>query len=231
MQPGETITPGSQPAPTPTPAPEQQPEKVEAPPVATMAPVEQDPIPPAPVETPETPPETPDSNWQFSNDVDAQMPLSQPSVAPVTWTASEYIAHNKGGAWFAAFGLILFIVSGLVYLVTRDIVTSIVVAVAGITFGVFAGRSPRTLEYQIDAQGIHIGPKLYPYTFFKSFDITDEGSLPAIQLIPLKRFLPPITVFYDLNQEETIVNTISSYLPHQEHRPDAVDRFARRIRF
>jgi hypothetical protein len=221
MQPGETITPGTPPSPAPMP---------EQPQVPSPAPAPQPPVPPTPEPAPQ--PEVPRSNWQYNDDQDQEQAFSEaPQINPVSWTASEYIAHAKGMAWFIALGFILFVVVALAYFVTKDVVTPVVLAVAGITFGVFAARSPRVLQYTIDSRGIQIDQKVYPYAELRSFDIIDEGPLPAILLMPLKRFLPPITVFYDEKEEDAILNVLGSYLPHQEQKPDAVDRLMRHIRF
>jgi hypothetical protein len=172
------------------------------------------------------------AGWQFTGSEDQSVEIdAQPNIQPVSWTASEYIAHNKGLSWFVLLGIVLFAAAALLYVLTKEIVTSVMVSVAGITFGVFAARSPRVLEYTIDSRGVSIGQKLYPYTELKSFDVTEEGPLPAILLEPLKRFLPPITVFYDQNEEQAILEVLGSYLPHQEKKPDAVDKLMRHIRF
>jgi len=218
MQPGETVTPGEPTASAPDP------EKQDAP-SAAPEPTTEQPVASVPAE--------PATNWQFSAGEAPGAPTQtyQESLNPVSWTASEYIAHNKGAAWFAGLGAALLVFIIIVFIISRDVLTSVMLAVAGITFGVFAARQPRTLQYTIDSHGIKIGEKSYPYNEFKSFDITEDGQLPAILLMPLKRFLPPITVFYDQNEEEAILGALSNYLPHQEHQPDAVDRLMRRIRF
>lgn len=224
MQPGETITPGTVTPPTPqtdTPQPPQPVLEVSQPPAEAPAP-----------ETPAEPTPQPAATWQFTANDDPQQTPAAPSAATeVSWTASEYIAHNKGTAWFAMLGAVLFVLVGVVYLVTKDLVAPIGVALAGLTFGIFAARTPRVLEYAISPQGIKMGQRFYPYADFKSFAIVDEGPLPAILLLPLKRFLPPITVFYDQKEEDTILETLGNYLPHQEQQPDVVDRLMRRIRF
>lgn len=223
MQPGETITPGT------PPTSEQQPEKTEVPTQAPVEQMQQSPLPstPEPVKSSDS-----ESNWQFTSDnQEAPTPMPQPEIAPVSWTASEYIAHDKGPSWFVAFGLVLFIAVAGLYFITKDLITPLGIAVAGITFGIFAARPPRVLRYTVDSRGIMIEQKFYPYAELKSFDVVDEGQLPAILLMPLKRFLPPITVFYDQQSEEAILNVIGSYLPHQEQQSDAVDRLMRRIRF
>jgi hypothetical protein len=222
MQPGETITPGTQ------PVPDQQPTPPQAPVQTPVEPQQPETTPSAPV----NPPEEPAAGGQFTDNYEQPLEsVPQQSIQPVSWTASEYIAHNKGLPWFIMLGLVLAVVAIGMYFVTHDFITAIVVAVAGITFGVFAARQPHVLEYTLDSRGIKIGQKFYPYAEFKSFDVTEEGPLTAILLEPLKRFLPPITVFYDQNEEEAIFNVLGNYLPHQEKAPDAVDRLMRRIRF
>ena len=211
MQPGETVTPG----PTPTPEQPQPPE------IPDQAPLQQVPM------------AAPAEGWQFSNEdqVTDAGPSPASQVDAVSWTASEFISHAKGPSWFVALIIGLTLIDALVFFVTKDIVTLVAVTTAGTAFAFFAGRQPRVLEYAVDARGLHIGPKLYPFADFKSFDITEEGSLPAIQLRPLKRFMPPLTVFYDPAQEDTILGTISNFLPHQEEQASLVDSFSKRIRF
>ena len=225
MQPGETITPGAEQAPVPEQEKQEQPAvSVEQP----IQPAEQSP-PPASVETPE-----PQANWQFSADdgsQPAEAPMPAANVQPVRWTSSEYVAHNKGMAWFALLGLALCAAVGVIYVLTRDILAPAMVGVAGITFGTFAARPPRVLEYSVDGRGIQIGQKFYAYNDFKSFSLVEDGPLPAIMLLPLKRFLPPITVFYEPKEEETILDVLADYLPHEDKEPDLVDKLMRHIRF
>lgn len=229
MQPGETITPGSQ---------NSEQNKIDPQPPVSSAPVTvatqtvQEVTPQSPQQTysdsDQPPTMQPVSNWQFS---ESNQPGDYEQVSPVSWTASEFVSHGKGRSWFVAFGLVILITCIAFYFLLKDLVTPIVIAVAGFIFLYYSRRQPRTLQYSVDAQGIHIDQKLYPFEYFKSFDIAQEGSFPAIHLASLKRFMPPLTIFYDVSMEEPIVNIISNYLPHQEYKPDAIDNIARRIRF
>ena len=101
----------------------------------------------------------------------------------------------------------------------------------GILFLAFASRKPRTLNYQITKDGIQIGEKLYAFNTLKSFAVIDEGSLHSVMLIPVQRFLPSISIYFDPQEEQKIVEAIGSYLPHEDRKQDAIDRFMHKIRF
>ncbi len=218
MQPGETITPGTQPT---NDSVEKKEESVVA-------------IPEVPT-TSETAPPSPEptTSWQFSEESQAEgtLPEQNLELNPVTWTASEYIAHNKNLAWYGLLAIGSFALTGLIYLLTKDVISSVLVAIMGVAFGVFAARKPQVLSYVVDERGIQIDQKLYAYSELKSFAVLQEGPLPAFLILPLKRFLPPITVYYDSKEEDNILNTLGSYLPHEDKQPDAIERLMARIRF
>ncbi len=257
MQPGQTITPQSstestqpqtpvitrpvQPVTPPTPIVSQLPPVPQpvytAPAPAPLAPEQPTPQPPAqPVQVQSpitqnapTQPQMPATPSPF----ESQQPQTHPDapVAHVTWTASEYIAHAKSMSWFVLLGVAMTVLVIVVYFVTKDILASVLVGLAGITFGVFAARPPQVLTYSIDSHGIQIGKRSYQFNDFKSFALTESGHFPSVLLMPLKRFLPPITMIYDPKEEDAIINALADYLPHEEKEPDMVDRLMSRIRF
>jgi uncharacterized membrane protein len=178
------------------------------------------------------------TGWKFTNDQTANTTSSQQSPAPTTnsiknveWTASEYVEHEKGNMWFVQFGLASIVIITIVYLVTGDYISIIVLAVLAIGIGYFAGRKPETLNYKLDPQGIHIGPKLYPVSMFKSFAIVEEGAISSIALLPLKRFMPAITVYFAPDDEKKIVDALGAMLPQEERQQDKVDKLMHKIRF
>jgi len=224
MQPGQTITPGSSPNPPEEPVENNELPKQETPEVPAVADT---------AAAPASVAAEPQSDWQYTADAEipAQYNSPQAAPAPVTWTASEYISHTKGPGWFMLLGAGLFVLVAVVYLLTKDIFASAGVGVAGITFAVFSARPPRVLDYAITEQGVQIGQRFYPYHDFKSFSVMHDGPLPSILLMPLKRFLPPITVFYEPQSGDAIIDVLSAYLPHESKEPDAVDKLMSRLRF
>lgn len=164
-------------------------------------------------------------------------PQSKPTkVGPkggdeVTWTASEYIAHNKGFGWYVLLILAAGVLAALVYLLARDIISTVAVVVIAVIFAVAGGFKPRVLTYRLDGSGLTIGSKFYPYGNFKSFILTQEGAFPSITFMPLKRFMPSISVFFAQDDQDKIVNVLSNHLPLNPNSGELVDRIMRRIRF
>lgn len=163
----------------------------------------------------------------------SKSPAAQPEDLKngVTWTASEFVAYQKSKGWYVILALVGIAAVGFIYLVTKDMISVSIAALVMIVLGVTAARKPRTLTYQVDNTGIHIGSKSYSYNNFKSFSIIDEGVFNSIALTPLKRFMPTMSVYYDPSDEEKIIAVLTSYLPFVEGEKDAVDRFLHKIRF
>lgn len=149
----------------------------------------------------------------------------------LSWTASEFVSHDKGGAWHAVVIVGGIIASALAWLLTRDIVSAAIIIIAAIMLSVYGARKPRQLQYQVNHDGITIGHKYYAFTQFRSFSVIPEGAFESILFVPLKRLAPPLSIYFDPRDGEAIIELISRYLPHQERRPDAVDRLMSKIRF
>ncbi len=158
-------------------------------------------------------------------------PVSNANDNGVSWTASEFVAHEKSVGWYAALILVAAIIAAVIYLITRDKISSGVVLVCALALGVLAARKPRQLQYAVDNSGITVGQKHFGYGAFKSFAVVPEGAFSSIVLMPLKRFAPLTTIYYSPEDEKRIVDTLASRLPFEEHKLDVIDHFMRRIRF
>lgn len=153
------------------------------------------------------------------------------SGAGISWTASEFVSHEKSAGWYGVLLLVTAIVAALIYLVTKDTISTGVVIIAALAFAVLAGRKPRQLQYQLDDASVSIGQKQLGYNTFKSFSVVPEGAFSSIVFWPLKRFAPLTTIYFAPDDEQKIIDLLSKHLPLEEHKLDAVDRTMRRIRF
>ena len=149
----------------------------------------------------------------------------------VAWTADEYIHHDKNNGWFLVLFIGAILASGVLYLITKDIGTSVIIIVLAGIAAAFARRKPDALHYRVALDGLHIGSKFYPYNLFKSFSVVEDSGLKSIFLAPLKKFMPPLTMFFPPDEEAKIVGLIGNHLPQEQRKTEAVDRLARRLRF
>lgn len=237
MQPGDTITPGSSPDPAKDsnqPTAEPKPVLPEEKPTQPVDPdpfQAQNPQPPSPQEDSRPPVNDNPANWQF-NPADSTPPALTPeNSAPITWTASEYVSHDKNILWFLYVIIAVVATAGLIYLITRELISSLAIFVVGIAFSAFAARPPRVLNYSVDSHGLSIDQKHYPYSSFKSFSVIQDAAVRSIILMPLQRFGLPITIYFDPSDEQKIVETLGGHLPYENRRPSPIDNFMRRIRF
>ncbi len=173
--------------------------------------------------------------WQFVQEDSPRDSAATSSAAgsgEFKWSASEFVAYQKSGGWYIAvfFGLIA--LSVIIFLLTnRDYLSAGSTIVIGILFMIYASRQPRVLNYQIDRSGVRIEEKLYPYGVLRSFAVIDEGNIHSISLLPLKRFMPSIRMYFEPKDETTIIEVLGNYLPKEDKDQDMVDRFMHKIRF
>ena len=151
---------------------------------------------------------------------------------PVYWTASEYIAHKKGLNWYLALGAIVVVLTVLIFFITGgDVFSSVCILILAIIFGVYAGRQPQEQEYVIDEKGVSIGKHTYTFDTLKSFSVIDEGAFSSIVFMPMKRFMPLISIYYDPADEDRIIAYLSSIMPMEYRKRDSIDRLMHKIKF
>lgn len=160
-----------------------------------------------------------------------QAEAQPPEDGSVTWTASEFIAHDKSASWYAAFVAVATVLIGSIYFVSREIFPVIALSFGALLFGIYASRQPRQLQYTLDGSGIGIGKRHYSYDQFRSFSVVPEGAFSSVIFMPLKRFSPSLTIYYAPEDEERVLSVLSTQLPFDQHKLDLTDRFMRHIRF
>jgi hypothetical protein len=149
----------------------------------------------------------------------------------VKWTASEFISHEKSRSWYVYLALIAVAIAAAFYFLTKDIFSVVVVGLVMVVMGVFGSLKPRTLDYGISPDGIQIGNKNFTFETFRSFSVMDDSPLPSIQLLPQKRFMVPIVMYFDPKDADHIVKILGDYLPFEHRERDLIDKLSSRLRF
>lgn len=149
----------------------------------------------------------------------------------VSWEASEYISHQHGPMWYlAVFGITAAIVA-LLGLVLKEWLSALVVVLMAVALVIYARRAPRTLRYTLNEAGIAIGQKFYPYSQFRSFALITDSAFLTVELDPLQRFMPRLSMFLDKDDVDSVTDTLEQHLPRNERKADAIDRLSRKLKF
>src|SRR5690606_25019420 len=117
------------------------------------------------------------------------------SDGSVEWTASEFVAHDKGSGWYMLLFLAAAAIAALLYLITRDMFSAGAAMAMAFILGIAGARKPRVVPYRLDESGLTAGKRFYPYREFKSFAMPDDGPFVGVTLIPLKRFGFPVSFY------------------------------------
>ncbi len=152
------------------------------------------------------------------------------SETQVSWTASEFVSHEKNGGWYAMLIAGALVLGLGIFFLTKEWFSIVAIAVLAIAVGMFGNLRPRVLNYEISPDGILVGEKRFSFDEFRSFAVIEEG-MPNIQLLPQKRFMMSITMYLDPAQGDHIVEVLGDYLPFEHRERDFVDKLTSRFHF
>jgi hypothetical protein len=125
----------------------------------------------------------------------------------------------------------MFLIAAAIYFVTKDYFAVGAIIAVGIIAAVYTSHKPKELSYELSGKTIKVGDHSYGYNMFRSFSVAHEGEHTSIVLEPVKRFFPPMTLYFPSEMEDQVINVIGNHLPMQEHQPSATERLAHRFRF
>lgn len=160
-------------------------------------------------------------------------PVAEPAnkSEPITWQASEFVHHEKGAEWFLSLlGVAVILLLVDVFLIKSWTFGALIVVMT-ISAIVVARRPPRILTYSVSPQGLQIDEKQFHFHDFRAFGVVEEGAFYSIRLIPVKRFMPTVNVYFPPEHGEEIVDIFGSLLPMEQIKRDYVDKLVEKIRF
>lgn len=155
----------------------------------------------------------------------------EPDAGPLTWQASEDVHHEKNAIWFMGLIVIVAILLAISILLIKSWTFAILIVVMAVAIVVLTSRPPRVMQYHLDHHGIQINEKAFNMHDFRAFGVLQEGSLYSIVLIPMKRFMPTVNVYFPAEAGEHIVDVFGEVLPMEHVEPDLLDKITRKLHF
>ena len=182
---------------------------------------------------PDGPISQPESTAEANLPAAAEIEL-RPEVASdgeIAWEASEHVHYEKDTLWLVGVVVVALIFAVLSWLFFRSWTFAILIVVMAVAVIVMAYRPPRILRYKLDNSGIHVEEKHYRYSEFRAFGVQREGGIYSLLLLPVKRLMPAVSIYFPPDQGEQIVDVIGNRLPMEEIKTDIVDRVSQKLRF
>jgi len=173
-------------------------------------------------------PESDSNHWQDTNNATPEEAGAHQSI--IEWEASEYIHHQKGVGWYVvfAFTVLAFV---LVAALVQNWLFVVLIAVMAVALAIYAARPPVQVHYALLTDGLQIDKRHYTYEDFRSFGVVADGGLFSVTLIPTKRFMPAVSMYFAEADGERIVDILGGQLPLEKIDHDLIDRLMRKIRF
>jgi hypothetical protein len=172
-----------------------------------------------------------DPNQNMFNGDD--MPSQDQDFPEITWASDVESAQQplRQTGWFVAMGVSSALLSGLVFFLSRDILSTLVTlfAVGALMFVVL--KPSARVTYSLEEDGIVVAGKHYLYDSFRSFSVVESGEHDILWLTPIQRFLPSLVIHFPPELGEDIVSILSSVLPHEDKSMDFIDRLSRRFKW
>jgi len=159
----------------------------------------------------------------------AQVASGGSAANSFSWTAAEYIEHRPNAGWYLIMLFILVAVAAGTYFITKDYFAVGATIAAVLIAVVYARRRPKQVTYELTSRNLNIGQKKYAYSLFKSFSIFHEGELSSINFMPIKRLMPPVSIYCTPQDEQKIISLVGEHLPYEEHKLDVFDRLTQRL--
>lgn len=159
-----------------------------------------------------------------SDDLSPGKAVDQPAIdqQSMQWQAEEYIHHPKGYGWIVGLVIVTVLLASLaVWLQAWTFV--LLVVLLGIAIGIYAYRPPRTISYVLSGAMLEIDSRPYPLKNFRAFGILSKGDFHTIMLLPAKRYMPPIHIYFSDNEGEQLVDILGALLPMEPLRHSTID--------
>jgi len=169
---------------------------------------------------------------QYTEGIEASAVMSE-QTAPIgsfSWTETEFIAHERGPMWMLAFVGSVLVLVVIAFIVSRDIFVTLTAIVVGVSAFILSLRKPKQQQYTVGPDGFQVADRVYKYSDFKSFSIVEDIGIDSIWLRPVKRFMPPVVMYFPRENEQTVAEIVAQFLPYEDRELDSIDNLSRRLR-
>lgn len=133
----------------------------------------------------------------------------------VTWSAPEYEHNEKRPDWFWALGIIA-ISATIASIIYKNYLFAIFIILGTFLMAYFSIRKPKTIELEINQEGIRVEDELYLYEKIKSYWIDRNHETPKLLIHSERAFMPIITIPLENVSEEDVIEILDKHVRREE---------------
>ena len=133
----------------------------------------------------------------------------------IKWRALEYVYKEKRPDWFFAVGIIALalVIASIIW---GNILFSIFIILSVITLFMYAVKKPRSIQCEINKDGIFIDKTHYLYEALDSFWVDKAGGQAKLIIKPKKIFLSYIMISIGDKNPKEIHDYLKKHLKEEE---------------
>lgn len=143
---------------------------------------------------------------------------------PFSWQAVDGIEYSRGTIWYVIFGIVIAGLMALAIFVFKSITFAILLPIMAVATVTLIKHGTSLVNYSVSPKGIYVGDKLYDYSEFRAFGVIQKQDTQSIILLPVKRFGMAVTIYFNREDGEKIVDLIGARLPMQDIKPDPLEK-------
>lgn len=144
----------------------------------------------------------------------------------IQWHSFEFHYHEKDEAWPVLVIMGAVIISAIA-LWQRNLLFVIFTVVAAGLMLVWGRRKPRRLMFALDAKGLHIDDRIYPFHDFSSFALYEDTLL----MHPKSRIRPLFSIIIPREKGNAIREYLLAFLPEVEYTESFMEIIGHWLRF
>ena len=133
----------------------------------------------------------------------------------------------KTTEWFWALGIFGFALIVFAVLL-KSYLLIVIVALAAFIIYSHKNKTPETINFRLDDNGLHIEDKFYSFDNFESFWIF-PGKNQEFVLHRKERFIPLLIVPFHENDEQQIRKILAEYLEEKEEHESLIDLLSKKF--
>ncbi len=161
---------------------------------------------------------------QDKNDVSSNETQSVNDLAVISWQDLEFPLHNKSITWYLELILVAFVISGLLYFLTKDVITIIVILIGLITLVLYGLKKPKIINFAVSSQNFKIGNHTYQLALFKSYSIREVDLYhSSLSFLPIKRFSPSVILYVKHEKIPEITKMLATIIPLEDTKMSIID--------